>query len=640
MCGITGILFFDNRPDSRRLVSEMVRVMHHRGPDDQGYYNDGSLSLGFCRLSIIDVAGGHQPMSNEDGSVWLVFNGEIYNHADLRSDLVSRGHVFQSRSDSEVIVHAYEEYGADCVHKFHGMFAFAVWDCKKQELFVARDRLGIKPLYYAYVPGVAFLFASEAKALLQSGLIAPDANLQALNYYMTFLWVPDPHTMFKGIQKLSPGHYLKCSDGRVDVRQYWDLAFNSEGPCSEKDWEIRIRESLQSAVKSHLQSEVPLGALLSGGLDSSSVVALMSEMVENPVTTYTIGFREEDIRGDVLMNELPYAREVGRIFDTEYNEIILKPDTIHLLPKLVWHMDEPIADPAAIATFLICQAAKAKLTVMLTGVGGDEIFAGYPRHVGSLYAQQYRRIPAFLRRGIIDPAALALPVAGPLFLRSAIRNLKKFTKSASLPFQDAYLGFGTYFDGAEKRSLLSPELNALFNGADPYQHHREYFGRVKNEHPIDQMLYVDLKTFLPCLNLTYMDKMSMASSIELRVPFLDDSLVDLLSHVPPGLKIKGNVRKYILRKVAEGLLPKRIVWRKKAGFGAPIGSWLKTDLKEMILDLMSESTVGRRGYFNYAEIQKLVKGHYSGFQYNASQLWQLLTLEIWHRVFIDRTMSV
>ena len=636
MCGIVGFSSALPNLDKTSFLKKMVEVMRHRGPDDEGFFSDEHVALGFCRLSIIDLVTGNQPMPNEDKTIWLIFNGEIYNYMELQGNLSSRGHVFRTKSDAEVIVHAYEEYGLSMLEKLHGMFAFGIWDLKKQLLIIARDRLGIKPLYYSHKPGEWFAFASEIKALLETGWIQREVNLEALNCYMTFLWTPDPMTMFSGIYKLLPGHYLIYQNGEIRIKQYWDLKFENLNNHDEEWWIQKVSETLQGAVKSHLQSDVPLGALMSGGLDSSSIIAIMSQLLKEPISTYTIGFRKEDLKEDVLMDELKYARKIATLFKTDYTEIIVKPDTTSLLPKLVWHMDEPVADPAAITTYLICKAAKEKLTVMLSGMGGDEIFAGYPRHLAELYAENYRRIPEFLRTGILEELVHKMPIIGPLRMRAFIRNSKKFVKSASLPFTESYLGFGTYFNQEERQSFFSKDVMNVINSLNPYEKHLEYFKHIQDEHPINQMIYVDIKTFLPCLNLTYTDKMSMAASIEVRVPFLDDRFVELSGGVPQDLKLNGRVGKYILKKASSRLLPDEIIWRKKAGFGAPVGAWIKGDLKEMTLDLLSEKKIKERGYFNYSAVKKMIEVHYSGKEYNALQIWQLLTLEIWHRVFIDK----
>ncbi|MFY9574324.1 MAG: asparagine synthase (glutamine-hydrolyzing), partial [Blastocatellia bacterium] len=589
------------------------------------------VGIGHRRLSIIDLSSaGHEPMSDANEMVWLTFNGEIYNFKELRRELEALGNRFKSNTDAEVIIYAYLEWGRDCLTRFNGMFAFAIWDSRDESLFLARDRLGIKPLYYTQTPA-GFAFASEVKALFAVPGVERAVDLAALDQFMTFLWTPDPKTAFRGVFKLPPAHYLVYRGGKAEVVEYWDLKFDDDNTLSEAEWIERVREQIGRSVRAQLLADVPLGAFLSGGVDSSTIVALMSGVSEAKPSTYTFGFHREDLRYDILEDDVNYARLVGERFQTDYHESYLEPQVMQLLPKLVYHMDEPVADPAIITSYLICRAARERLTVLLSGMGGDEVFAGYPRHTAVKIAEAYNLIPSFLSRPVVD----ALPGARPGRFTALFRNTKKLARSAALPERERYLGFGTYFTEAEKRDLYSGELARAANDFDAYAEHRKYFDRVNGEDFVNQMIYVDMKTFLPCLNLTYTDKTSMASSTEVRVPLLDHELVEMSARIPSALKLKGLTGKYILKRAAEAWLPREIIQRKKAGFSAPVRAWLARDLREMVEDILSEANIRRRDYFNYTFVRKLIDDNLSGREDNSLKVFQLLTLELWHRTFID-----
>jgi asparagine synthase (glutamine-hydrolysing) len=632
MCGICGIV---GQPDEQLIKSMLARIAH-RGPDDEGVYvaetsSGERIGLGHRRLSIIDLSpAGHEPMSDPSGRIWLTFNGEIYNFKELRRELETLGHRFKSNTDAEVIIYAYLEWGRDCLTRFNGMFAFAIWDSQNESLFLARDRLGIKPLYYADTPA-GFAFASEVKALLAIPDTERSVDLAALDQFMTFLWTPGPKTAFRGVSKLPPAHYLVYRNGKAEVHEYWDLTFEEDDSIAESEWIERVREQVARSVRAQMLADVPLGAFLSGGVDSSSIVALMSGVSELKPTTYTFGFSREDLRYDILEDDMKYARVVGERFATDYHEAYLDPQVMELLPKLVYHMDEPVADPAIITSYLICRSARERLTVLLSGMGGDEVFAGYPRHAAVKIAEAYNLIPSFLSRPVVD----ALPGARPGRFTALFRNTKKLAKSAALPERERYLGFGTYFTEAEKRELYSGELAGAAREFDAYAEHQRYFDRVADQDFVNQMLYVDMKTFLPCLNLTYTDKTSMASSTEVRVPLLDHELVELAARIPAGLKLKGLTGKYILKRAAEAWLPREIVHRKKAGFSAPVRAWLVRDLRDVVEDLLSESNIRSRGYFEYSHVRRLIDDNLSGREDNSLKVFQLLTLELWHRAFID-----
>jgi asparagine synthase (glutamine-hydrolysing) len=454
-----------------------------------------------------------------------------------------------------------------------------------------------------------------------------------MDQFMTFLWTPHPKTILQGVHKLNPGHYLKYRRGSIEVIQYWDLEFQEETATSEDEWIDRLREQIARSVRAQLISDVPLGAFLSGGIDSSTIVALMSQRgdLAEAVTTYSFGFSRDDLRYDIIEDDLKYSRLAGETFKTDYHESLLDPGVIELLPKLVYHLDEPIADPAVITSYLICRTAREKLTVLLSGMGGDEVFAGYPRHIAVKLADAYNLIPSF----ISGPVVSTLPGSRPGRLNALFRNTKKLARSAALPERERYLGFGTYFNQDEKDRLYSTSLADATRNFDPYAAHRRYFERVSGQDFVNQMLYVDLKTFLPCLNLAYTDKTSMAASTEVRVPLLDHELIELTARIPARLKIKGLTRKYILKRAAEAWLPREIINRRKAGFSAPVRAWLVRDLREMVEDLLSESNIRRRGYFEYSAVRSLIDDNLSGREDNALKVFQLLSLELWHRAFID-----
>ncbi|MGB7201922.1 MAG: asparagine synthase (glutamine-hydrolyzing) [Pyrinomonadaceae bacterium] len=640
MCGIAGMISHD--PESR--IGAMLASIEHRGRDDEGVFVSRPFGrtklkscLGHRRLSIIDTsAAGHQPMFTEDGSYGLVLNGEIYNYQAIRRELESQGVTFTTNSDTEVLLKAFRERNVAALDTLNGMFAFAVWDDVEKELTLVRDRAGIKPLYYARI-GDQFVFASEIKAILAGGVVRAEVDKQALDQYLTFLWTPDPHTLFKNIYKLPPAHYLKWKDGKITQHEWWDLSFkNIDNGRGEDYWRDKTLDTLASVVKMEMVSDVPLGSFLSGGVDSSSIVALMNEHSDGRrVSTYTVGIEQEDLKYDIIPDDAGWARKVGKLFDTDYHETMLRPDVTDLLPKLVYHCDEPIADPAIITSYLISKAARETLTVLLSGVGGDEVFAGYPRQMAMKLASVFDPIPRFIRSPLMKAVESVLPGGMPGKFTAPLRNAKKFAKSAAMNFEDRYLGFGTYFTSEAKQRLYADELKTEVAAFDAYAQHRRYFEKVKNADPLNRLLYVDFKTFLPCLNLAYTDKTSMAANLEVRVPFLNVELVEMAAQMPPHLKLRGLKRKYILKRAAEKLLPRDIVWRKKAGFGAPIRSWLRGALKPMVDDLLSESRVKGRGLFDAAEVRRIVETNLSGREDLNLQVFQLLVLELWMQEFID-----
>jgi len=634
---------------SREALEEMTAIQSHRGPDDSGVWDwkssDGSyVGLGSRRLAIIDLSpDGHMPMSNEDGTVWITYNGEVYNFAELRRELQSKGHRFGSETDTEVIIHLYEEEGADCVKRLNGMFAFAICDLRQGSptLFLARDHFGVKPFYYWH-QGPRFAFASEIKALLQVPEIQPELDLHSLNQYLTFLWVPDPNTMFKGIRKLPAGHYAVFREGTMKITQYWDLTFPSKlhsYPRREADLIHEIRERFQRSVEMQMVSDVPIGAFLSAGLDSSSIVALMSRANRAPVRTYTITFPPNYRAGETTLDDPGVPERLAQQLGCENQQIVVEPDVTALLPHLVWHMDEPTADPAIIAAYLVCREAQKQSTVLLSGVGGDELFAGYRKHAAHNWARAYQKIPSVLRRGVIEPALSNLPNVRGMALKGTVRLAKKMARSASLSPRERFIMDCTYLDGEQKTALYRQDVGDRLRTLDTGISHRSCFDSVPHADFLNQMLYLDSKIFMPSLNLTYNDKMSMASSVEVRVPFLDRDLAEFVAwNVPPNLKLKGFLRpttKYIFRKAMKDDLPREVLQQPKAGFAAPVDYWLAHDLREMVDDLLSESRVRQQGLFRPEAVREFVKEHRTGVKDWSMQIWQLLTLEIWMQTFLD-----
>jgi len=651
MCGIAGLICQDPEP----RIGAMLKAVEHRGRDDEGVWTSAAInsegqrvSFGHRRLSIIDTsAAGHQPMLSHDGRLVVILNGEIYNYRELRAQLTTKGHSFHTQTDTEVLLAAWAEWGEDCLPRLNGMFAFALWDDKERALFLVRDRVGIKPLYYTCQKpdregglssqSASLVFASEVKSILASGLIKAELDRESLHQFLTFLWAPDPNTLFRGIKTVPPGHFVKLRDNELTVREWWDISFDTiEEGRSEAWWKEQVLETLDRVVKLEMVADVPLGSFLSGGIDSSSIVALMKNHSNGRrIGTYTIGIEAEDLRYDIIPDDVQWARRVNQQLDTDYHEIMLQPKVAELLPKLVYHMDEPAID-MAIPSYLVSLAARETLTVMLSGMGGDEVFAGYPRQLAMKIAGAFDPVPQLLRRPLMRTLANVLPGGLPGKLTAPLRNAKKFARSAALDFEDRYLGYGTYFTDEAKGRLYADEMRAVTGGLDAYSAHRRYFARAKNAAPLNQLLYVDLKTFLPCLNLMTTDKTSMAANLEVRVPFLNQHMLELTARMPPDLKLRGLKRKYILKRAAEKLLPREVVWRKKAGFGAPIRSWLRGPLRPMVDELLSEETVKRRGLFRPEEVRRIINANLSGREDYNLQVFQLLTFELWQQAFIDR----
>jgi len=642
MCGIAGTVNWGNR----ETIEGMTQIQRHRGPDDGGVWDrtlpdGGYLSLGSRRLAILDLsAAGHMPMTNKAGNIWITYNGEIYNYQILRRELRSRGQEFYSDTDTEVVLRLYETDGPDFVKRLNGMFAFAIADMREAApvMMFARDHFGVKPFYYIQA-GDRFAFASEAKALLQLPDVQTEIELHALQQYLAFLWVPDPLTMFKGIKKLPAGHYGIYRDGELRLTQYWDLSFPSSDhqfTGSEAELSLELRERFAASVRGQMVSDVPIGAFLSAGLDSSSIVAAMAASSPGPVRTFTIAFPKEYRKGEVILDDTDVARRTAAHFGCRHTEILVEPDVVELLPQLTWHMDEPTADPAIIAAYLVSREARKEVTVLLSGVGGDELLAGYRKYQAHYLAQKYQQLPSALRRNVLEPAVASLPAFRGTALKGRVRLLKKMARSGSLLPRERFIADSVYLSGDQRFSLYSDMMRQTINGDDARATHFRLFEQVGGCDFLNQMLYVDSKTFMVSLNLNYNDKMSMASSVEARVPFLDWEFAEWVAwNIPPRLKLNGKTTKYILREAMRPILPGEVLQQKKAGFAAPIDYWLANDLTEMVNDLLSVSRIQRRGLFNPRVVNELLRQHRAGREDWAFQIWQLLTLELWFHAFVD-----
>ena len=626
MCGIAGVFEYEGRKGvDRTTLLDMLSAIEHRGPDDQGVLFSGNLAMGMQRLSIIDLAGGKQPISNETGKITIVFNGEIYNYRELQQTLRSRGHMLSTSSDTEVIVHLYEDMGEDCVKELRGMFAFAIWDSARQRLFIARDRLGIKPLYYKEQCG-SFIFSSEIKAILMHPGVVPSLNVQGLGHYLSLKYVPAPETMFSGICALPPGHLLTCDRNGSKVRPYWNLSFaeSKESRPNEEACAEQLEALLRESVRLHLVCDVPFGAFLSGGVDSSVVVALMQQVMNVPVKTFSVGFQGG---GSEAFSELPYARLVAKRFETDHHEIYVTPDDfINLAEKVVWHLDQPIADNACVANYMVSKLASQHVKMVLTGEGGDELFAGYARYAGERLSSVLQFVPAQVR-------SMALSVAQQI---PGLRRLKTALFAFCQPDELTRMtSWFPLFNRTRKPCLLTEQLFCQLS--DPYAEEvfREQLEGADAKEWLSRMLYVDTKLWLPDDLLARGDKTSMAASLENRVPLLDHKLVEFAASLPSDMKIKGLARKYLLKKVARKWLPAEVINRKKEGFPMPFSLWFRKECRPFVHDLLSPETAKRRGLFNSAYIQTLLNEHDAGTADHGNLLWGLMSVELWHRAFLD-----
>jgi len=579
------------------------------------------------RLSIIDLSGGHQPLSNEDESVWVVCNGEIYNFQEIRARLIARGHQFRTKSDTEVLVHLYEENGPDFVKQLRGMFGLALWDAKHERLVLARDPVGKKPLYIRRAAN-SLVFASEVKAFLECPDVPRRLNQSAIPQYLALGYVAAPKTLFEGIEKLPPGHLLLCENGSISLRQYWDPCFDRSDVRSEEEWTELVREKLLEAVRIRLVSDVPLGAFLSGGIDSSAVVAAMAQLGSGAVKTYSIGFDGDDS----FYNELPYARHIAEAFHTDHHEIIVHPDVSELLPRLIWHMDEPIADSALVTTYLVSRLARESVTVILSGVGGDELFGGYRRYLGDNLHRYYRRLPGFIRNSLLPVSFAHLPKDRHSAWKNNIRYAAAFVKAAEQDPVSRYLSFVGVFSPELQHQLLCSAGREPNSASDLFQ---DYFSRSSSADSLNQLIYVDMKTSLPDDLLLLTDKMTMAASIECRAPFMDLELLELSSRMPARLKVNGFTLKYLLKKVVEPWLPSEIIHRKKRGFGAPVGAWLRKDLEFLVQETLSDQQVRKRALFHPEAVREIIAAHRDQRSDHTDHLLALINLELWCRIFLD-----
>ncbi|MCD6680918.1 MAG: asparagine synthase (glutamine-hydrolyzing) [Burkholderiaceae bacterium] len=626
MCGIYGVFRFDAQAVDPELLSRMGEAIAHRGPDDQGRHVDGACGIGMRRLSVIDPGGGHQPISSAGGGNWLVCNGEIYNFRELRAELQAEGRCFKTASDVEVALHLYEKHGDAFVDRLRGMFAFALWDSKRRRLVIGRDRLGIKPLYVYRTPRM-IAFASEAKALLPLLDQGVEIDRSALVDYLHLGYVAAPKSLFAGIAKLPPATMLSVEDMRVDERRYWRLPHAVDASLSEGDWVERIRASIESCVHRQMVSDVPIGAFLSGGIDSSAVVAFMARHSDRPIRTYSIGF--EGGKAEALYNELPYARQVAKRFGTEHREIVVRPDVVELMPKLAWQMDEPVADSAAVTTYLVSRFAREDVKVILSGVGGDELFGGYRRYLGVHYLGLLGRVPSPLVRAATG-VARRLPSDRHGRLSNLSRLARQFLESAQLTPDERYRSYVRVLDRERVRSLLRAPVDDGFDAL------AAAFADARSADPVNRLFEVDAATQLPDDLLMLTDRMSMAVSLECRVPLLDEELVELATAVPASLKIKGGRQKHLMKEALKGVLPHDILHREKRGFGTPMGAWLKGTLAASLDSLLSPASIERRGLLEPQAVATLVADHRASRIDGTDALLALMNLELWCRVFLDR----
>jgi len=626
MCGIAGFVNkrADRDNDQAAVLDRMCRVIAHRGPDDQGMVIEGPAALGMRRLSIIDLAGGHQPMSGCHERLTIVFNGEIYNYRELQRELEAQGHRFKTNSDTETIVHAYEEYGQGCVEHLRGMFAFAIWDANNRELFIARDRAGKKPLYYSVTARGTLIFGSELKSLREHPEFLNQIDFEALDAYLTFGYVPDPLTIFRNVHKLPPGNYLTFRNGRVQVNQYWDFPYQqpqSKPFQNEEDCLEELRTLLDEAVRMRLIADVPLGAFLSGGIDSSTVVGLMSQHSDRPVKTFSIGFHEDSY------DELKYARLAAKKFGTEHHEFIVTPDICEVIDELVWHFDEPFADSSAIPTYMVSKLAREHVKVVLSGDGGDELFAGYTRYANDRKRNGFDQIPPAVRKGLMQPLGRNLPHGA--WGRNYLHNV-------ALGPLDRYIEDVSVFTRLNKPSLYTNDFRQQLNSSDTAASFREIAARSRSDCRLDPLLYLDSKSYLPGDILTKVDRVSMAVSLEARVPLLDHKLIEFVcTRIPAGMKMKGLETKHILKRAVADLVPAEILHRPKQGFGVPIKEWINRQLRERIRETLTEPQTTQRGYVEPRYVKVLLDEHERGRRDHASELWALFMLELWHRRFID-----
>jgi asparagine synthase (glutamine-hydrolysing) len=622
MCGICGIFEFESTGKvTRDLVHNMNESISHRGPDDEGIYVDSWVGFGHRRLSIIDVAGGHQPIGNEDGRIQVLLNGEIYNYPELREELIKKGHQFKTVSDTEAIVHLYEEYGNDCFRRLRGMFAIAIWDSPSRKLVLARDRVGKKPLFYA-VNRNRILFGSELKALLAAGDLTKAIDQQAVSDYFSLGYVPAPKTIYRDVRKVLPGHYLVASAKGIDQQEYWDLSFAHVEDRKEEDWCEELRHQLCEATRIRLMSEVPLGAFLSGGVDSSAVVAMMTRLMKRPVTTCSIGFEEEEY------NEAHFARQIAEQFHSDHHEQIIQPNAIDVMNKLVWHYDEPFADSSAIPTYYVSKVARETVTVALGGDGGDENFAGYRRYMLDYYENHTRNyIPAAIRKNVFGPLGRWYP---PLAWAPRMFRARATFQSLSRSPLEGYFASMSYFRPDEKPRLFTDDFRKSLGGYDSLEVFRQYYDRADTNDPLSKIQYVDIKTYLADDILAKVDRASMAVSLEVRAPLLDHHLMELAARMPSSLKLSGRTGKYVFKRSLASILPQGILDRKKQGFAIPLARWFRHELK----DMAEEALFGTAdGILDQVFLKKVWTQHQKNQYDRSSHLWAVLMFRKWKEAF-------
>ncbi len=628
MCGIVGFVNNSGRAAVRDVAERMNASIVHRGPDQDGFHVEGPVALAMRRLAIIDLSGGRQPIYSHDRSSVIVFNGEIYNFLELKADLEKRGERFETNSDTEVLLRLYDIHGADCVKHLRGMFAFAIWDERDRSLFIARDRVGKKPLLYSHRPNGDFIFGSEFSALLSHPDVGRDVDPVAVDDYVSFLCVPAPKTAFKEIRKLEPAHWLRWKDGSVVTHRYWSPDFSKKLRIDEEEAVEETTRLLREATRLRMISDVPLGAFLSGGVDSSTVVALMAQESSRPVKTFSIGFEEQDF------SELKYARMVAEHVGAEFNEFVVKPNALEILPTLVEHYGEPYADSSAIPTFYVSRETRKHVTVALNGDGGDESFAGYERHAAMLIADIYRRIPGPVRKLLIEGPVNMLPVSA--LRRSRIRDAQRFFRAANLPATERYYRWMTSFPREEKAELYTDDFRSRIIGNDAAEVLGGWLRSSEGLGTLDSVLLTDQMTYLPNDLLVKVDIASMANSLEARSPFLDHKVIEFAASLPANVKMRRFETKSLLKKVAANLVPREVVYRRKMGFGVPIGAWFRGEMKDFVSDVLLSDASLQRNIIRPEMLRRYVGEHIRGEKDHAFQLWTLLMLELWFRRFIDR----
>jgi len=627
MCGIYGeVLLSAHAGIDTAVIRSMGDAITHRGPDDDGVFQNDNVAIGLRRLSIIDVEGGHQPLFNEDKTIALVCNGEIYNFRELRATLTELGHTFHTGSDAEVLVHLYEEYGDNFIEHAEGMFGFALWDNVRKRLLLGRDRIGIKPLYYA-IRNDRVAFCSESKALIGRPDVGTALDPEALQQFLALGYAPNPYSMFAGVRKLPPGHLVIIENGKIIERRWWLLEFSTRDGRSEQDWISDIDTTLADSVASQMVSDVPIGAFLSGGIDSSLIIAYMNRATSQPIKTYSIGYSGSSAAD--LYNELPYARQIADMFGTEHHEIMVEPNVISLLPKLLWHMEEPTVDSALITSYLVSEFASRDVKVILSGVGGDELFGGYNRYLMGHYVSRMQRIPAWLRRSVLMPLIHALPEDRHSKILNLFRYLRSISLLADAPASERYHQLMEVFGQGDLKKLITGNPTGTEDALT------RVLARYAGCPELDTILAADVATQLTDELLLLTDKMSMAQSLECRVPLLDERLIRLATTLPANLRIRGKTTRYILKKALRGVLPDEILHRKKRGFGAPMGAWLRRELEPVTRQLLSDKAVNQRGVLNPAAVSRLVDEHRNQRADHTDQLMALITLELWCKLFLD-----